>query len=104
MQNFAFLKKATAVNVLTRCQIFSAKSSVAINDSINIFRDNLEQNKIFKKFIRGRINTFAANYKYTLTNHRILLYIKKYQNQGISVHFEGQRVSAFESTLNFTST
>ena len=27
-----------------------------------------------------------------------------FQNQGISVHFEGQRVSAFESTLNFTST
>ena len=77
MQNFAFLKKATAVNVLTRCQIFSAKSSVAINDSINMFRDNLEQNKIFKKFIRGRVNTFAANYEYTLTNHRILLYMKK---------------------------
>ena len=30
-----------------------------------MFRDNLEQNKIFKKFIRGRINTFAANYEYT---------------------------------------
>ena len=65
MQNFAFLKKATAVNVLTKCQIFLAISSVAINDSINMFRDNLEQNKIFKKFIRGRIYTFAANYEYT---------------------------------------
>ena len=69
MQNFAFLKKALAVNVLTRCQIFLAKSSVAINDSINIFRDNLEQNKIFKKFITGRVNTFADNYEYTCSNH-----------------------------------
>ena len=80
MQNFAFLKKATAVNVLTRCQIFSAKSSVAINDSINMFRDKLEQNKIFKKFIRGRINTFAASYEYTRSNPLNLMYIQKTKN------------------------
>ena len=69
MQNFAFLERPSAVNVLTRCQIFLAKSTDAINDSINIFRDNLEQNKIFKKFIRGRINTFAANYEYTRSTY-----------------------------------
>ena len=80
MQNFAFLKKHSAVNVLKWCQIFLAKSSVAINDSINIFRDNLEQNKIFKKFIRGQVNTFAANYEYTRSNLLILLYIQKPQN------------------------
>ena len=80
MQNFVFFEKPSAVNVLTRCQIFLAKSSDAINDSINIFRDNLEQNKIFKKFIRGRVNTFAANYEYTRSNLLILLYIIKTQN------------------------
>ena len=80
MQNFAFLEKPLAVNVLTRCQIFLEKSSDAINDSINIFRDNLEQNKIFKKFIRGRINTFAANYEYTRSNPLNLLYIQKTKN------------------------
>ena len=80
MQNFAFLEKPSAVNVLTRCQIFLEKSSDAINDSINIFRDNLEQNKIFKKFIRGRINTFAASYEYTRSNPLNLLYIQKTKN------------------------
>ena len=51
MQNFAFLEKPSAVNVLTLCQSFLAKSFDAIYDSINLSRDNLEQNKIFKKFI-----------------------------------------------------
>ena len=80
MQNFAFLERPSAVNVLTRCQIFLAKSTDAISDSINIFRDNLEQNKIFKKFIRGRINTFAASYEYTRSNPLNLLYIQKTKN------------------------
>ena len=80
MQNFAFLKKPLAVNVLTRCQIFLAKFSVAINDSINIFRDNLEQNKIFKKFTRGRIDMFVANYEYIRSNPPNLLYIQKTEN------------------------
>ena len=80
MQNFAFLEKSSAVNVLTRCQILLAKSSDAINDSINLFRDNLEQSKIFKKFIRVRVNTFAANYEYTRSKLLNLLYIQKTQN------------------------
>ena len=80
MQNFAFLENPSAVNVLTRCQIISANSSDAINDSLNLFRDNLELNKIFKKFIRGRVNTFAANYEYTRSNLLNLLYIQKNQN------------------------
>ena len=45
-----------------------------------MFRDNLEQNKIFKKFIRGRINTFPANYEYTRSNPLNLLYIQKTKN------------------------
>ena len=80
MQNFAFLEKPSAVNVLTRCQIFLAKSSDAINDSINLSRDNLEQNKIFKKFIGGRVNRFADNYEYTRSNPLNLLYIQKTKN------------------------
>ena len=80
MQNFAFLERPSAVNVLTWCQIFLAKCSDAINDSINLSRDNLEQNKIFKKFIGGRVNTFAANYEYTHSNLLNLLYIQKPQN------------------------
>ena len=80
MQNFAFLERPSAVKVLTRCQIFLAKSSDALNDSINLSRDNLEQNKIFKKFIRGRVNTFVANYEYTRSNLLNLLYIQKTQN------------------------
>ena len=79
MQYFTFLEKPSAVNVLTRCQILLAKSPDAINDSINLFRDNLEQNKIFKKFIRGRVNTFAANYEYTRSNHWNLPHIQKLQ-------------------------
>ena len=69
MQNFAFLEKPSAVNVLTRCQIFLEKSSDAINDSVNIFRDNLEQNKIF-----------AASYEYTRSNPLNLMYIQKTKN------------------------
>ena len=80
MQNFAFLEKPSAVNVLTRCQIFLDKYLDAINDSINISRDNLEQNKIFKKFIKGRFNTFAASYEYTRSNSLNLLYIQKTKN------------------------
>ena len=45
-----------------------------------MFRDNLEQNMIFKKFIRGRINTFAANYEYSRSNPLNLLYIQKTKN------------------------
>ena len=103
MQNFAFLERTSAVNVLTRCQIFLPKSTDAINDSINIFRDNLEQNKIFKKFIRGRINTFAASYEYTRSNPLNLLYIQKTKNLGICRRFRGLGVSAFDFTLNFRS-
>ena len=80
MQTFIYLEKPSAVNVLTRCQILLAKSSDAINDSIHLFRDNLELNKIFKKFIRGGVNTFAANYEYTRSNLLNLLYIQKNQN------------------------
>ena len=80
MQNFVFLEKPWAVNVLTRCQIFLAKSHDAINDSINFSRDNLELNMIFKKFIRGRVNTFAANYEYTRSNLLNFMYIQKTQN------------------------
>ena len=80
MQNFAFLEKPSAVNVLKWCQFFLRKSSDAMNDSINIFRDNLEQNKIFKKFIRGRINTFATSYEYTRSNPLNLMYIQKTKN------------------------
>ena len=68
MKNFAFFEKFLAVNLLTRCKMFLAKSSDALNDSINLSRDNLEQNKIFKMFIRGRDNTFSANYEYTRSN------------------------------------
>ena len=62
MQNFAFLEKPSAVNVLTRCQIFLAKSTDAINDSINVFRDNLEQKKISKKLFKGHVDT-AVNHE-----------------------------------------
>ena len=96
MQNFAFMEKSSAVKVLTRCQILLAKSSDAINDSINLSRDNLEQNKIFKKFIRGRVNTFAANYEYTRNNLLNLLYIHKKQNLGICWRFWGKPMSAFD--------
>ena len=65
MQNFAVFEKPLAANVLTQCQIILSKSSDAKNDSINLSRDNLEQNNILKKFIRGQVNTFAANYEYT---------------------------------------
>ena len=39
------------------------KSYNSFNDYINVFRDQLEQNKIFKKFLWDRVNTFAANYE-----------------------------------------
>ena len=87
MQNFTFLEKSSAVKLLTWCQILFAKSSDAINDSKNLFKNNLGQNKIFKKFIRGRVNTFAANYEYTRSNLLNLLHIQKNQNSGIYRRF-----------------
>ena len=89
MQNFAFLEKPSAVNVLTLCQILLAKSSDAINDSINLFRDNLEQNQIFKEFIWGRVNMFAANYEYTRSNLLNLLYNKKIKIKVFADDLEG---------------
>ena len=91
------------MNVLKRCQIFLAKSYDAINDSVNLSRDNLEQNKYFKKFIGGPVNRFATNYEYTRSNLLNLLYIQENQNSGISRRFLGQRVSEFNSMLNFRS-
>ena len=88
MQNFTFLEKSSAVKLLTRCQILLAKSSDAINDSMNIFKDNLEQNKIFKKFIRDPVNTFAANYEYTRSNLLNLLYIQKIKIKAATDVFE----------------
>ena len=49
METFVFLEKPSAVKVLTHFEKISGKS-YAIDDSINIFTDYLEQIKIYKKF------------------------------------------------------
>ena len=88
--------------MLTRYQNFLGKYHDAFYDSTYVFRDHFRQNNDFEKFPRGQVNTLAANYEYTRTSHRILLYMEKCQDEGISRSFEGQRVSTFDSTLNFT--
>ena len=88
MERFAFLEKPSAVNVLTWCQILLAKSTDAINDSINLSRDNLEQNKIFNKFFRNQVNTFAANYEYTCSNLLNLQYIQNLKIKAFADVFE----------------
>ena len=88
MEHFAFLEKPSAVNLLKQCQIFLAKSSNAMNDSINLSRDNLEQNKIFKKFIRSQVNTFAANYEFTCSNLLNLQYIQNLNIKAFADVFE----------------
>ena len=65
MQNFAFLEKPSAVNVLTRYKFFLGKCYNAFFDSTNVFRYHFTQNNDFEKLPRCWVNTFATNYEYT---------------------------------------
>ena len=50
------------MKVLTWWKIFLGKTYNAFNGSINVFRDHLIQNTVFKKFLRGRVKYKGRNF------------------------------------------
>ena len=64
--------------MLKRCQNFVGKSYSDFNVLETVFRDHFYQNKSFRIFFKGRINTFAATYEHTRGDHWNLQYTQKF--------------------------